>query len=193
MKSLVDTNLSNSNNLSKLTKLLRRTNIPSVFTTLQAIQQTVNNYNVHHATLAESYRKLLLELRGSHNQQSLKLLKNLCLNQLKHTRRSKKLEVLTKEPQITRPSIYASQTGPSFTTHMPAGKGQDYHMPDGKMFKMTYDEADKFLQQLEKIKNVKLTKSEIVKVDVEEVKEAELVIKGRKEFLKNQEKLQSPQ
>nr|GEZ67256.1 hypothetical protein [Tanacetum cinerariifolium] len=85
----------------------------------------------------------------------------------------KETEVPTKEPQVIRSSVYASQTGQSFTTHMPTDKGKgiakdsnvspiklmkasreihqdpdappliDYHMPDSKMFIMTYDEVDK--------------------------------------------------
>nr|GEZ84311.1 hypothetical protein [Tanacetum cinerariifolium] len=92
----------------------------------------------------------------------------------------KETEVLTKEPQVIRSSVYASQTGQSFTTHMPTDKGKgiakdsnvspiklmkasreirqdpdaapliDYHMPDSKMFIMTYDEVDKV--HIEKVK-----------------------------------------
>ncbi|GJW00069.1 hypothetical protein Tco_1555320 [Tanacetum coccineum] len=42
VKSLIDTNLNNSNNLSEVTELLGKANLPSVITSLEAIQGAVN-------------------------------------------------------------------------------------------------------------------------------------------------------
>ncbi|GJY92187.1 hypothetical protein Tco_0507969 [Tanacetum coccineum] len=58
LKTLVDTNFSNSNNMTEPIKLLREENVLGVMTILEAIQNIINNQNNYHSTLASSYKYL---------------------------------------------------------------------------------------------------------------------------------------
>nr|GEX46890.1 wall-associated receptor kinase [Tanacetum cinerariifolium] len=65
----------------------------------------------------------------------------------------------------------------------------DYEFPGEKMTKMTHEEVVEIIRKQEKIKNVELNKFKIIKVNVEEVKDAEVIIFGGKYFVKHQEEL----
>ncbi|GJZ34604.1 hypothetical protein Tco_0580421 [Tanacetum coccineum] len=62
VKSLIDTKLNNSKNLSKVTELLRRENLPNAITSLEAIQGAVNQQHVHHTTFDRPIRSLTWNL-----------------------------------------------------------------------------------------------------------------------------------
>ncbi|GJT10324.1 hypothetical protein Tco_0857366 [Tanacetum coccineum] len=57
------------------------------------------------------------------------------------------------------------------------------------MVNMTYEDVVKIIEKQEKIKNVELNKSEILKVNAEEVKDVEVIIFGGKDFVKHQDEL----
>ncbi|GJW27695.1 hypothetical protein Tco_0044570 [Tanacetum coccineum] len=62
VKSLIDTKLNNSKNLSEVTKLLRRGNIPNDITSFEAIQGAVNQQHAHHTTFDRPIRSLTWNL-----------------------------------------------------------------------------------------------------------------------------------
>ncbi|GKE36631.1 hypothetical protein Tco_1460036 [Tanacetum coccineum] len=64
-----------------------------------------------------------------------------------------------------------------------------YELHGGKMSQLTHDQLAEIFEKQEKIKITKLSKSEIMKVVIEEVKDIDVIISSSNEFVRHQEEL----
>ncbi|GKC98288.1 hypothetical protein Tco_1168563 [Tanacetum coccineum] len=182
VKSLIDTKLNNSKNLSKVTELLRRENLPNAITSLEAIQGAVNQQHAHHTTLDRPIR--IEEILKEQMIDDVQIYKG-----VEDTKEPKVHEPITSTPTLittTAPESSKAQVDPSFTTPQ---HDKDFQLHDGKVVKMTHKEIHQYLEKVEKVKNVQLLRVWIHKVAAKEVRSAEVAIKGGKDFLKHQAEL----
>ncbi|GJY92186.1 hypothetical protein Tco_0507968 [Tanacetum coccineum] len=93
---------------------------------------------------------------------------------------------VTKEPEITEPKFTKEPQKDHYDLD-PEPQMIEYKLPDERVAKLTRDEVVELIEKEEKVKNEMLNKYEIVKVAVKEVKEAEHVISGGKDFVKHQD------
>nr|GEZ87096.1 protein kinase superfamily protein [Tanacetum cinerariifolium] len=159
VNSLIDSNLNNSQKLVEVTELLKRANLLSVLTFLEAIQGIVNQQHAHHTALVESFRSLTWNL--GHR-----------LTKIKETQADIHVNLDTLEIKSMVSKIYqvfkgsASFTPSVSATYQAVAPTEVNALAEGEK-----------LAPAENVKNVELSRIEITKVVDEEVKSMDAPLK----------------